>query len=1177
MKKTGSGPSPERVRLLIKYLLMTKLAILLTFVFSFQSFATGYGQGNINLRLERTQLKKVFKAIEDQGFFRFVYKDEILPKDKSVTIVAQQASVEEVLDKILERTGLSYHRLTDNLIVIVRPTVNVGGKTEATLAAVRVTGRVQNEKGEPLKDVTVQEKGTNNGTTTKEDGTYALDVTNPNATLIFSFVGYAPQEFAIKGKTSVDVRLLAGDNPLKDVVVVGYASQKKVTVTGAVAQVKGSELEKTPTVNLSNALVGRLPGVYAVQSSGEPGYDGSTIRIRGTNTLGNTSALVVVDGVPDIAGGLERLNPADIESMSVLKDASAAIYGARAANGVILVTTKHGKSGKPQVAYTFNHGWAQPDRIPKMATATEYAAINNETTIYDNVPAAEWAAAESAFASAGKYTTTGGSVVTAPFQPADIQKYKDHSDPWGHPNTDWFKTTLKTWSPQVQHTLQINGGSDNIRYLGSVGYEDQDGYYKNSATGYKQYDMRLNVDARINKWINTGVNLTAREEFRFFPTQSAGSIFRMLMRGRPTDPEVWPNGLPGPDIENGQNPIVITTNQTGYDKDKRDYFQVNGKVELSIPWVAGLKITGTATVDKENRLERVWQTPWSLYFWDHATYQADGKTPVLTKSVRSTFTSPQLSETNYNYLNVLLSGFVNYDKTFGDHTVNLMAAVTKETDKEDDFNAYRTNFISATVDQLFAGGTAQQNIGGSAYERARLSYFGRAAYNYKEKYLAEFLWRYDGSYLFPAAHRFGFFPGVLAGWRISEENFWRSMAKTVPYLKLRASWGQMGNDQVYYGNKLQEYQYLATYGFNSYTINNAAATTLQETVVPNPNFTWEVANNSDVGLEGSVWDNRINFELDYFYNKRTHILWQPQGSTPASSGIAAILPPENIGKTENKGYEFTVGYTGRSGDFTYSVSVNGGYAKNKILFYDEAPGAPAWQHATGHPFGASGSPYNGAAPLAYQFAGVFKDQKEIDANTIDYTGVTPSLKPGDMKFADVNHDGKINGDDQVRLNKTQDPTFTGGVNFKVGWKGFDLSVLFQGATGGLLYIGTESGDIGNYLQYSYDHQWTIDHPSGTDPRLANRGNTYFTGGGAAINTYFLRSSDYLRLKNVELGYNLSPKLLQRMYLNNLRFYVNGLNLITWDKMKIWDPESTSGNGQYYPQSRIINAGLRVTF
>ncbi len=1031
-----------------------------------------------------------------------------------------------------------------------------------------ITGTVSDEKANPLPNASVIIKGSKTGVTTDGTGRFSLDVPNQNSTIVISSAGYQPQELAISGKTSFTVNLLISTGQLNEVVVVGYGTQKKVTVTGSVATVKGTELEKTPTVNLSNSLVGRLPGISAVQSSGEPGYDGSNIRIRGTNTFGNTSALIVVDGVPDVAGGLERLNPADIESMSVLKDASAAIYGSRAANGVILVTTKHGRSGKPLLSYTFNQGWAQPTRIPKMANAVEYAQMNNETTIFDGVPSAEWMPAETAFNSTGSYTTIGGNVVRAPFQPADVQKYKDGSDPWGHPNTDWFKTTLKTWSPQSQHSLQVKGGSENVKYLASLGYQNQDGYYKNSATGYKQYDMRINLDANVNKYITTSIGLTAREEYRHFPTQSAGSIFRMLMRGRPTDPEVWPNGEPGPDIENGQNPIVIATNQTGFSDDKRDYYQVNGKVEFLIPGVPGLKLTGTATIDKEIQRTKTWQIPWYLYFWDHSTYQADGKTPLLTRNLRSTFTSPQLGQGDASYLNVLTSGFINYDRKIGAHTINLMAAVTKETDKEDDFNAYRTNFISPALSQLFAGGTLGQQVGGQGYNRARLSYFGRAAYNYKEKYLAEFLWRDDGSYLFPQGHRFGFFPGFLAGWRISEENFFKGV-KFVNALKLRASFGKLGNDQVYYNNVLQEYQFLSTYGFSNYTINNTAFKTLYEQVVPNPDFTWEVAKNTDVGLEGTLFNNSINFEFDYFYNKRDHILWQKLGSTPQTSGISNLLPPANIGKSQNKGYDFTVGYNGHTGNFRYTVSVNGGYAKNKILFQDEPPGAPAWQRATGHPFSSGG----GGAFLPYEYAGVFKDQKEIDANTIDYTGVTPALKPGDMKFRDINGDGKITGDDQIRLDKTPEPTFTGGCNINLAYKDFDLSVLFQGATGGLLYIGTESGDIGNYLQYSYDHRWTIDNPSSVDPRIANRGNTYYTGN----NTYYLRSSNYLRLKNVELGYNLSAKIGKRAGISAMRIYANALNLVTWDKMKIYDPESTSGSGQYYPQSKILNAGLRVTF
>ena len=538
-----------------------------------------------------------------------------------------------------------------NLIVLI----SFGAKAQNKI---HVTGMVKDEKGSPIADATVTVKGSKGGVTTNVDGAFSIDVPSQKSVLQISSVGYQPQDVVTGDQTNFSINLKAVASQLNEVVVVGYGTQKKVTVTGAVSQIKGSELEKTPTVNLSNSLVGRLPGISAVQSSGEPGYDGSNIRIRGTNTFGNTSALIVVDGVPDVAGGLERLNPADIETMSVLKDASAAIYGSRAANGVILITTKHGKSGKPQLSYDYNHGWAQPTRIPKMANALQYIQMNNETTIFDGVPPAEWTAAEAAFNATGSYTTIGGNVVRAPFQPADVQKYKDGSDPWGHPNTDWFKTTLKTWSPQEQHSLQVRGGSENVRYLASLGYQNQDGYYKNSATGYKQYDMRVNMDATINKYISTSIGLTAREEYRHFPTQSAGSIFRMLMRGRPTDPEVWPNGLPGPDIENGQNPIVIATNQTGYDDDKRDYYQVNGKVEFLIPGVRGLKLAGTATVDKEIQRVKDWQTPWYLYFWDHSTYQADGVTPLLTKNLRSTFTSPQLSESDANYLNILTSAFL---------------------------------------------------------------------------------------------------------------------------------------------------------------------------------------------------------------------------------------------------------------------------------------------------------------------------------------------------------------------------------------------------------------------------------------------------------------------------------------------------------------------------------------
>lgn len=1038
-----------------------------------------------------------------------------------------------------------------------------------------VKGKIMDAKGEPLGGVSVLVKGTSTGVSSDVNGAFTINLPEGKSTLVVSYVGFETQEVSVSGQSSVVITMVAASSQLTDVVVVGYGTQKKVTVTGSVATVKGTELEKAPTLNLSNSLAGRLPGVIAMQSSGEPGYDGSAIQIRGTNTIGNSSAMVVIDGVPDRAGGLERLNPADVESVSVLKDASAAIYGVRGANGVILITTKHGKSGKPILSYDFNQGWSQATRIPKLMNAPEYAEVNNELTLFSKVPANLWTPGWDAFKKDGTYTFTNSEgkqqTEAAPYQPADIQKYKDGSDPWGHPNTDWFKDALKTWSPQKRHNLQLSGGSENIRFLASLGYENQDGYYKNSATGYKQYDMRLNLDAKVNKYINTSIGLTAREEFRFFPTESASSIFRMLMRGKPTEPEIWPNGLPGPDIENGQNPIVITTNQTGYNKDKRDYFQANGKVEITNPWVSGLKLTLSGAIDKYIRRTKNWQTPWYLYFWDHKTYGDDGVTPVLTKSIRSTYSDPRLGQSDENQLNTNLTGLLNYDRSFGDHTIGVLAGITRETVNDDYFNAYRRYFISPSVDQIFAGGSAEQNTGGAGYERARLSYFGRVSYNYKEKYLLEFLWRRDGSYIFPEQTRFGFFPGILAGWNISNESWFKENVHFINYLKLRGSYGQLGNDQVYYNGVLQEYAFLSLYNLGTYVINSQVLQTLYETVVPTNDFSWEVAKNANIGLEGSLFANKLSFELDYFYNRRNNMLIHA-GSVPGSSGISGLLPPINAGKLENKGWEFKVSYNGQAGDLRFNVSVNGGYAKNKILYWDEAQGAPAYQFATGHSIGTNGPNF-----LAYEYDGVFKDAKDIADNALDYSALSGGLRPGDMKFRDVNGDGKINGDDQVRLDKNRDPTFSGGFNFGLQYKDFDLSVLFQGATGGLLFFGTESGDIGNYLQYSYDHRWSVDNPSSVDPRLSNRGDTYFTGGGAGNNTYYLRNSDYIRLKNVEIGYTVSNNIRKKVGISNFRIYASALNLFTWDKMKIWDPEGTNSSGQYYPQGRILNTGVRVTF
>ncbi len=1024
--------------------------------------------------------------------------------------------------------------------------------------------------GTPLPGVSIVDvNNPSTGVVADFDGNYSIQLASGNTSLRFSYIGFKTLVVPVNNRTTVDAALAEDVAALDEVVVVGYGTQKKATVTGAVTAVQGPVLEASPAVSVSNSLAGRLPGVVIIQTSGEPGNDEARISIRGTNTLGNNQPLIVIDGIPDRDGGVGRLNPEDIENISVLKDASAAIYGARAANGALIVTTKQGKVGKPTVTYKADFGLARPTIVPNMSNAVEYLTIMNELAIFNsNIPVNEWDAAWDDIQNNGSYTIPGsGETVNAAFSPATVAGHREAQDPWLYPDTDWFDDTFKDWSDQSRHNLSISGGSEDIKYFSSIGYTDQDAYYRNSINRYQQYNFRINTDVKVSEHISTKLGFAYRKEDRIFPTEGAGAIFRMLMRGRPNEPAIWPNGLPGPDIENGQQPVVVTTNATGYDRRPTDYLQFTGSVDISQPWIPGLSMTLLAGIDQSQNRQKRWETPWTLYFLDRENYINTG-VPVLEGAIRSNFTDPRLTQAAGNILNTNLTALFNYDKVIAeDHTINILAGLTRETFQGSFFSAFRRNYVSAAVDQLFAGGTEGQDTDGRAYNRTRLGYYGRAQYNYKEKYLAEFIWRYDGSYIFPGVDRFGFFPGFLAGWNMTSEDWFN--VKGIDYLKLRASYGQMGNDQVFFNNSLQEFAFLSTYGFGEYPIGGEVVTTLQETVLANPSFTWEKANNFNVGLDGIILDNKLSFTFEYFLNKRDQILIQKTGSTPGSSGIANLLPPVNAGEVKNQGFEYSLTYFGGNEDgFKWDAGINGGYAKNEVVFLDEVPGVPAYQRLEGKPIGSY---------LVYEYDGVFRDAADIAANTLDYSAVKPNLEPGDMKFKDVNGDGAIDDLDQVRLDESIIPKFNFGITFNGSYRNFDLAVLFQGATGASLPIQTESGDIGNFLKYSFDNRWSIDNPSSVHPRLASRGDTYYTGGDYGNNTYYLFSKDYIRLKNIQLAYNFPDRWLQPFGLSQFRVYVSGLNLVTWAKNDIYDPEAEVSSGVFYPQAKVINTGFSVKF
>lgn len=1018
-------------------------------------------------------------------------------------------------------------------------------------ADLTITGVVTDEKGLPLPGVTILVKGTTQGTVSDSNGKYSITVKDQNAYLVFSSIGYMSQEIAVNGKSGINVQLVGDSKSLNEIVVVGYGSQKKATLTGSISQVKGSELVKSPQPNLSNALAGRFSGVIVNNRSGEPGYDGSNITIRGLATTGKNDVLVVVDGVPGQIGGLERLDPNDIESMSVLKDASAAIYGNRAANGVILVTTKRGKTGKPTINYSFNQGFSSPTRLPKMADAATYAQIMNEIN-YDSNPA-------------------GG--LNQSYTAAQIQKFKDGSDPLNYPNTDWEKQTLKSTALQNQHSLSVAGGSDDVKYFVSLGTIYQDGLYKNGATKYHQYNFRSNIDANVTKRLKVGLSLSGREEDRAFPVVGAGNIFRSVYRAKPIVGAYYPNGLPTTGIENN-NPAVQVTDIGGTNNNPTQVLNAILKGSYAIPGIEGLSLDGFFSVDKSNTFDKNFSKPYILYSYDQTTNNYN-KVIVGGNNNKAT-----LFESQNNQSLITSNIKLNFVRNFGLHDINAFVGYEQSKNHLEYFDATRFNYLSSQLPELSQGGGAATDYLNSGYSSNynRRSVISRLAYAYDEKYLFEGQFRADGSSIFPSGKQWGYFPSASVGWRISKEDWFKNSVGFFNDLKLRASYGSLGNDNV------NGFQYFDNYvlvnnGFvagDPSTNTNTIQPNVNLVKLANPNITWEVAKKLDIGINATFLHD-FTLEAIYFKQKRSDILTARNASLPGSSGIVnpyndgsatynPLVPSENIGKVNSQGFEVTLGYNHTSNEFSWGVSGNMTYAKSKIIFIDEASGTLAYQRQTGLPLGTS---------LLYNSIGIFRTQQELDS----YPHVT-GAKVGDLKYLDYGidgkGDGKITADDQTRTKYGNIPQITYGFTVNAAYKRFDLSVLFSGQAQVSQYVLPEAGSVGNFYSSWADNRFSPSNTNGTYPRVTDRASNAISG-GQYNSTFWLNDASFFRLKNVQLGYNFNAPFLSKIKIGGLRVYASAFNLFTITKVKDYDPEGTSGSGQFYPQQRILNLGVNVKF
>lgn len=1039
-----------------------------------------------------------------------------------------------------------------------RPSLDVTARSATTFHARQpqaqtgtVLGQVRDAStGEPVRAADVVIEGTQFSALTDDSGQYRiLEVPAGTYTISAGRIGYGrqAQEVTVVAdqEVTLDFSLEVSVSQLDQIVVTGYGDvQTAETSTGAASAISGEPVARMPAPNVSQALGGRVPGLLMVNTSGEPGADEAMLRIRGHHTLGNNEPLIVIDGVPNRAGGLDRLNPNDIANITVLKDATAAIYGAQAGNGVILVTTKRGRAGDPQINVEFNQGFVQPTRMPKMADAATYLRMVNEINLYRENP--------------------------LPYSEEEIQRYEnlDQQDPWLYRNTDWADAAIRNTSLRTRTNASVTGGSDNILYRVSFGAQSEEGILVNSSTRYNQYNFRTNIDGQISDNISLLLDVAGRWEDRNYPTQTANETFENIVQSFPTLPAYWPNGMPGPAIETGQNPVIMGTDATGFEADDRYFLQTNVQLQVDVPWVEGLSVRGTGVFDKTFRELKSWATPWELCSLDADTYRQQGGDPAQFLSCGPQgIDDPELTQRSEDGRNVQLNLVGEYGRNSGDHAYQVLLGAEYQNFEQAFFESFRTHFISERIPEFFAGGDLEQQIDGSASEGARLNFFGRLNYSYRDKYLFEFTGRYDGSYIFPEDKRFGFFPSISAGWRLGQEEFFRNSVGFFDALKLRASWGQTGNDRV------DPYQHLANFEVGPTHVFgiNTEVPTLVPAEVPNPNITWEVANQLDIGVEGEVLDHRLAFTFDYFDYLRKDILAFRNASIPRTSGLE--LPRENIGEVKSWGFDGSLSWRHRiSDDWYYDVSLVGGYATNEIQFWDEPPGAPEWQRSTGAKMACTDPLEDCSAEtgLFYRAIGVFATQDDVD----NYPS-WPGARPGDLIFEDVNGDGAITDEDRVRIDRNTIPDWTGGLNLGVRFRQFELSAFLQGATGASAYVRTASGQFGNYYAEFAERRWTPENPNAEGPRAFNRQEEYWM---EHDNTYFFRETDYVRLKQLELGYNLTPSFADRLGLTHARIYASAFNLATWTGFEVGDPEAAGDErGGTYPQKRILNLGFNVTF
>ena len=993
----------------------------------------------------------------------------------------------------------------------------------------KITGTITDaETGESIIGAAVIIKNSSVGASTDFDGKFSINAKEGDI-LIITSLGYTSLEVAIKGRSNLTIQLVSDTDRLDEVVIIGYGTKKKVNLTGSITTIKSDDIVKNSTANVSSALSGRLAGVTTIQSSGEPGSDASSIRIRGLSSLNSSAPLILVDGIPR---ELNNINSNDIESISVLKDAAAAaIYGMRASNGVVLITTKRGK-GKTKLNVNVYSGLQTPTRMPNFLDSFNYATLINEANVNDGVPE--------------RYTAD------------DLQKFKDGSSPDTHPNTDWIGETLKNSSSMQSIDISASGSSENnkIKYFTSLGYLYQDALYDNN--NFDRFNFRTNLDIELNKSMSLTTDFSGNLETRDRPGVAASTLFSNIMRTPPTEVNQYSNG--------GYSSFSLEPriNNAGYNNTQNFDFQSKIALHIKFPFLEGLNLTTQVAYDRATFRNKSFSVPSTYTIFDGVD-----EFSISTPSNRGE--SASLSESQSQGYKLVTEAILSYDKITEKHEFGAKFIYSKTITQDNYINAAISNLLGTSVDFFIAGDAETRSSSNGTSETGILGYAARVNYSYDNKYLLEFNGRYDGSYKFSKDARFGFFPSVSAAWRISEENFLNN-SEVINNLKIRASYGELGSDVGIGGLR-----YLEFFEFGSAFIDNSTVSqTIGSSGLPDVNTTWEKAKTYNIGVELGLWHNLFTLEADVYSKRTSDILTTRSLQVPNTFG--AILPAENIGVVDNKGIEIILNHKNKIKKLDYYFNFNFGYAKNEIIDIAEPEDVDPLRRLTGRQIQAG-------TRIGFIAEGLFLTQQEIDDLNASAPGgiyQTQNPKPGDIKYTDLNGDGFVNNKDRTIIGKGNVPEITFGLNLGFNYKQFDFSALFQGAANFDMYLSQEASwaffNGGKVFDKHLDRaqigtDGNVINTNASYPRVRLSGNA----GNERTSSYWIVPGDYLRFKNLEIGFTLPENVTTKLRIERLRIYLNGRNLATWSKIKHLDPENPNQRGWFYPQQKIYNLGINLTF